>query len=320
MNTKCRMENSFFHHILLLLITILTGLLLTYIIFFSIIYIQSGANFTILSERFAKLNEDVSLLRLMQIIQSFFVFIIPSLVLTLLYRENSSEFLHLKNTDLKSATIGILSILFMAPLINVLVDWNAGMHFPKALQSLESWMRSSEDAAEGITNQMLVGTSFMDLVINLIIVAFLAGVGEELFFRGLLQSLFERAFVSHSSERAVKKPEWPVHSAIWIVAFIFSAIHLQFYGFIPRLLLGAWFGYLLKWSGSIWVPILAHFTNNALSTVFVFLKNRNLTTIDPDKIGLNGSWWLYLVSILLIYCCAYTLSHRKKKQIHNDYL
>jgi membrane protease YdiL (CAAX protease family) len=311
MNTHFELENSLIHRILLLLIMVLTGLLLSYFFSLSVVFIQSGFNSAIFSEQVAKLSEDVFSMRLIQTIQSLFVFIIPSFILVKLYKEKPSEFLHLKKPDPVSVLIGMLSIVFMVPLINVLVEWNAGMHLPDALQGLESWMRTSEDAAEKVTERMLVGTTALDLVINLIIVAFLAGVGEEFFFRGLLQSLFEKAFINYSLARKGKKPKWAIHGAIWIIAFIFSAIHLQFYGFIPRLLLGAWFGYLLWWSGSIWIPVLAHFTNNALSTVFVYLKNKSAINFNPDKIGLNESWWLCLSSILLLCLCVYYFKRRE---------
>lgn len=172
------------------------------------------------------------------------------------------------------------------------------------MSEIEIWMRSSEEAAAKLTEQLLSGTSWTDLVANLIIIALMAGFGEELFFRGLLQKLVSDHFYNHSDETKAKRQKWTKHATIWIIAFIFSAIHFQFYGFIPRLLLGAWFGYLLLWTGSIWIPIIAHTTNNALSTIFSFAETRKLLLFNPETPGTNDTEWFSLISLLLIICCA----------------
>jgi len=256
------------------------------------------------------LSSSISSLRLMQTLQSFFVFIFPPFILTKLYKESPKDFLHLRKPELTFVFIGILSIFLMIPLINVLVKWNAGMHLPEFLYRVESWMRASEDAAENVTQLMMKGTTWYDLVINLLIVGLLAGIGEEFLFRGLLQSLFAKEIGPVTNLN--KKPAWVMHTTIWLVALLFSAIHLQFYGFIPRLLLGVWFGYLLWWSGSIWVPILAHFTNNSISTVITYLENKGTITKDPDQLGLNETWWLCLISIVLLTGCIIYLKQKQK--------
>src|SRR5207344_1198984 len=106
------------------------------------------------------------------------------------------------------------------------------------------------------------GTSVLSLAINLFIIAFLPALGEELFFRGMMQKLFSQLTKNN-------------HLAIIITSIIFSAIHLQFYGFLPRMVLGIFLGYLLVWSGSLWLPILAHFVNNASAVLFTFLDNQH---------------------------------------------
>jgi len=304
-------ETSFLYRIFLFLIVLITGLVLTYLVFTFVILLHSGFNTSVFKDQMAGLITNVFSLRLMQILQSFFVFILPPFILANLYRENPKIFLHLRKPDFTTAFIGIASILLMIPLINVLVSWNAGLHLPESLQGLETWMRTSEDTAEKVTQLMLKGTAWYDLIINLFIVGVLAGVGEELLFRGFLQSLFAKEIGQGS--RLDKKPDWVMHATIWLVAFLFSAIHLQFYGFFPRLLLGAWFGYLLWWSGSIWVPILAHFTNNAFSTIATFSENKGLISKDPDQLGLNETWWLCLISIVLLTGCIYYLKFARKK-------
>jgi len=193
--------------------------------------------------------------------------------------------------------MGMLSIVLMMPLLNAVVVWNAGLHLPASLHSIESWMRASEDSAQVVTDRLLAGTSVLDLGLNLLIIAVLAGVGEELFFRGLLLRIITD--VSKSKRDFVLKP-WVMHVSIWTIAILFSVIHMQFFGFFPRLLIGAWFGYLLWWTGSIWVPVLAHFLNNALSTLMIFGQHKGVMTDAPDRWGLDQTWWLSILSALMV--------------------
>ncbi|MCE5175527.1 MAG: CPBP family intramembrane glutamic endopeptidase [Bacteroidales bacterium] len=309
MRSFCKPETSLFYRILMFLSVIFTGLIITYAVFLVVVFAISGFDLAMTNERLAALNDNAHLLRIMQTLQSFFVFIFPPFILSKLFKENSTDFIHLKRPSFSFAIFGIISIILMIPLINALVEWNAGLHLPESMQGLESWMRTSEDTAEKVTTILLNGSSWWTLIVNLIIVGALAGIGEEFLFRGALQSLFSKGLWPNT--QSGKMPDWVMHTTIWLVAFLFSAIHMQFYGFIPRLLLGAWFGYLLWWSGSIWVPVLAHFTNNAVSTIAVFLQNKGLITEDPDQIGLNSTWWLCLVSILLLVGCTFYMTKKK---------
>jgi uncharacterized protein len=232
------------------------------------------------------------MIRVLQALTTIFFFIIPPFFLSYIYKEKNSNYLSLKKPSLKHAGLGIISLLVAVPLINLLVAWNESMHLPAFLSEVELWMRNAEDNASRITDLLLSGTTYIDLVSNLFIIAILAGIGEELFFRGLLQSLITGLLN--------KENRYVIHISIWIVAFLFSAIHLQFYGFIPRMLMGAWFGYLLLWSGSIWVPILAHATNNGLTTIFGFLENKGVVILETDIIGTGNTLWLSVLSVVLM--------------------
>jgi hypothetical protein len=119
-------------------------------------------------------------------------------------------------------------------------------------------------------------------------IAFLPAIGEELLFRGVIQ----RIFTSWTRNQ---------HWGIWISAILFSALHMQFYGFIPRVFLGVLFGYLLVWSGSIWLPIIAHFINNAVAVVAMYLIDKGLLSQEIEEIGTTSdSYYMAAVSLLLI--------------------
>jgi membrane protease YdiL (CAAX protease family) len=90
-----------------------------------------------------------------------------------------------------------------------------------------------------------------------------------------------------------------VHVGIWVAAILFSAMHMQFYGFLPRMVLGAGLGYMLAWSGSIWLSIIGHFINNAGAVIFIYLFQQGYTSIDPDKIGTESDFTSVSLSVLI---------------------
>jgi membrane protease YdiL (CAAX protease family) len=164
--------------------------------------------------------------------------------------------------------IAVLAINFMIAL-SPIAEWNANLDFPEFMNGFEEWARTSEERNEGITKILTAFTSVGDLLLALLVVAIIPAIGEEVVFRGLMQN---------ELLRASKNP----HVAIWFAAFIFSAIHFQFFGFVPRLLLGALFGYLYYWSGNLWIPILAHFFNNGIQIVAMYYVNNGVIDMDPE--------------------------------------
>jgi membrane protease YdiL (CAAX protease family) len=119
-------------------------------------------------------------------------------------------------------------------------------------------------------------------------IAFLPAIGEELLFRGVILRIFTNWTKNH-------------HWGVWISAILFSALHMQFYGFIPRMLLGVLFGYLLVWSGSMWLPIIAHFINNGVAVVVMFLIDKDLLNPELEEIGsTTDSYYLAAISLVLV--------------------
>jgi membrane protease YdiL (CAAX protease family) len=145
-----------------------------------------------------------------------------------------------------------------------------------------------EETAGQLTEQFLHVDTYSGLVINILLMAVLPAVAEELSFRGVLMNLFPA------------KGDRVPHVAIWCTAILFSAVHMQFYGFLPRMLMGALFGYALVWTGNLWVPILMHFTNNAMAVLLYFVSMRmNWDMKMIDAIGTNDTLWLGVVSLVI---------------------
>lgn len=150
---------------------------------------------------------------------------------------------------------------------------------------LPEWAQTAEDKADALVKAFMQADGFSDLLINLGLIALLPAVCEELFFRGMLQSFLLRFLKSH-------------HAAIWITAITFSAFHFQFEGFIARALLGAYLGYLVWWSGSLYTAIWAHFINNGVIVVAYYLQQRGYTNgIFNDDY--EFSWPFVLGSVFL---------------------
>ncbi|WP_133271237.1 CPBP family intramembrane glutamic endopeptidase [Hymenobacter radiodurans] len=181
-----------------------------------------------------------------------------------------------------------LLVIVSLPAMSSLIEWNAKMHFPPFMQGFETWARQLEDKAEAMTKSLTQFNTVTRLLVALLVIAIVPAISEELVFRGVVQRNLVQWTGSH-------------HVGIWLSAAIFSAIHFQFFGFIPRLALGVIFGYLYAWSGNILVPMAAHFTQNAFQLVLLYLvQQRALTTdaFNPDSTE-SLPWPLVLLSALL---------------------
>lgn len=243
---------------------------------------------------------DMSNVKVMQLIQSVGLFVVPPFVVAFLWSENAFEFLKLKSTLRWTTVVYVVVFMLVAiPFINLLSWLNQQIVLPESLSEIEKMMQSSEAQIAILTEKMLNVHSLEALLFNVFLVAVVPALGEELFFRGTIQRLFS---------------DWKgAFFAIWMTAFIFSAIHMQFYGFFPRMLLGAFFGYLLLWSGSLWVPIIAHFLNNSVAVVFYYLKFNGVKVVDIETIGTADTLWLGIVSGIVCIFLGFLIRKSTRK-------
>lgn len=207
--------------------------------------------------------------------QNLLVFIAPAMLFAWMIYRKPLHFLCLnKGPEWKDVAIVVAVMILSLPAMNYLVDLNSQMHLPSWLSGVEEWMRESEDAAQELTSSLLNTTSPAEMLLLVLVVGVLTGIGEEMFFRGALLGVF--------LQKPVNK-----HVSIAFVAIVFSAFHLQFFGFFPRLLLGLWFGYLVLWTRSLWIPIIAHALNNSIVVVATYLANSKIIEANGiDTIGL----------------------------------
>jgi membrane protease YdiL (CAAX protease family) len=238
---------------------------------------------------------DINILKWMQFLQTIALFLLPSLMLAYLCAQAPVSWLQLDRKVDRKVFLWAVGIMLVAlPAINLLADINQQMVLPTWLSGVEEWMKSKEAEAEWLTKQFMSATTIGGLLVNLYLMAVLPAVSEEITFRGVLQQLFQGSKVSMIQGSKVS------HLAIWCTAIIFSAIHMQFYGFIPRMLLGALFGYMLVWTGSLWVPMLMHFVNNGMAVLLYYIANRAAWDMDKvDAVGTGNTLWLGVVSLVL---------------------
>ena len=239
-------------------------------------------------------------MKIVQTVSVVLIFIVPAFLYA--YFSSEKKISYLKINKWFSFTLGmavVLLVFTVMPLINWSGEINGKLSLPEFMYRIENWMKSSEENLKKLTDAFLQMDGIGDLVVNIVIVALLAAVGEELLFRGAMQNIFV---------------EWTKnsHVAVWITAILFSAFHMQFYGFLPRMLLGVVLGYLYIWSGSLWLPILFHFLNNGMAVVVAYLVGKGMISQEAETIGSGESpIYFVLTSAVISIGLLFFISKRK---------
>ncbi len=168
-------------------------------------------------------------------------------------------------------SVGLILVIAVGGMLfnSFLVYLNSQLVLPEFLSDLETWMLDMESQLMELTKFLTDFQNLSEFLMGLLVIGVLAGIGEEMFFRGVLQPKMHLYTGS-------------AHAGVWLTAIIFSAIHLQFYGFLPRVFLGAVFGYLYLFSGSLIYPILAHILNNSITVLMVYLANEGVIDFDME--------------------------------------
>lgn len=186
--------------------------------------------------------------------------------------------------------VGVIVISFMLA-NSVVIEWNMNLDFGQFSAAFEEWASAKEEQLKELTEYLTRFESIGGLLVGLIVIAVFPAIGEEIVFRGMGQRMFQSL---------TKNP----HAGIWVAAFLFSFIHLQFYGFFPRFLLGALFGYIYYWSGNLWYPIFAHFVNNGFTLVMLYLYQQDATALNveaTESVPIGTALLALIVTIGLLY-------------------
>ncbi|TWR29810.1 CPBP family intramembrane metalloprotease [Mucilaginibacter pallidiroseus] len=212
-------------------------------------------------------------------------------------------------------TIKINWVLFVAaffimmismPLIELSSNINQKMVLPEFLKGIEDWMKRSEVMARKVTDLLLKMDTVADMIKNLVLVGLLTAIVEEFMFRGVVQTL-------------MMKMTKNLHAAVWITAILFSAFHMEFYGFLPRMIIGAILGYFAAWSGSVWPAVWGHFLNNGTAVVVTYLFQHKMIKTSPDSTHVfnYGSYIFSLIIIIILLLVYKNLAQGKNSHDFN---
>ncbi len=247
-------------------------------------------------------SENITFIRIIQISSTIGLFIVGPIAYSFLAGVKAKHYFCFDEKVNWRLFFIVVALMFCS---NALLEWitalNQKMSLPEALHEMEIWMKQKEDEAAELTKLILVMKNYSDFSINLLMIAVLPAIGEELFFRGGIQNILIQWFKNH-------------HVAIWVTAILFSSIHLQFYGFFPRMFLGALFGYLMVYGKSIWYAILGHFLNNGAAVVMAYILQKQGKSLDEIDKTPSFEWYGYLISAILTLILLFTFFKISKNE------
>lgn len=232
--------------------------------------------------------------------QNIFAFIVPAILLPYFIGRKAGGWIETVKFGRGAVYLWIIVMAIVSlPAMNMLVSFNEGIHLPAGMKNLEDALRRLEEHGSASAALLLDNATFGQMIVSVLAVGILTGIGEEFFFRGGLQNILTKFGCGHF---------W----AILISAIIFSAAHFQFFGFIPRMILGVWFGWLYCKTGSIWPAAAAHALNNSLVVVSSWMISRGWLAENFEMFGTSG--WLGTIVILLSFCLICLIIYRIEKE------
>lgn len=238
---------------------------------------------------------DVTNLRIAQICSQVTGFVMPPLFYAALVKEKPLNYLGFKKMPV-IAFLGIVAMFTVLPFNSLVTEWNEGFTLQESMAGLEEYFRMVQDMADDLMKKFLDIETVGGLVTNILMIAALAAIGEELLFRSVIQPFMIRicrnAFVG-----------------ILVTSVLFSAMHFEFYGFIPRIILGIMLGYMFYITGSIWSSMLMHFVNNATIVVLYYLNFNNIVEVDVEKFGSSENIFV-IIGSLVVTVAIFVVCHR----------
>jgi hypothetical protein len=257
------------------------------------------------SPSFGEGVREAGFIRYMLAAQDISFFIVPGIVILAKFNPgHHGGILNIRKVRMNEIILVIILAFCAFPLTSLAGELNSQMVLPERLSGVEHWMKDKEDYANHLMDLLMTPETMKGMWMNILIIACIPAVGEELIFRGVFQKIFQNLFRSG-------------HVSVWVTSFIFSAIHFQFYGFLPRLILGLIFGYLFLWTGKLWLPVTAHFINNAVPTIWSYMNGWETINEKPSA-GPAGQTAMLILSLLAGSIILVYFSKRSAEKVSED--
>jgi membrane protease YdiL (CAAX protease family) len=246
-------------------------------------------------------SEYLGMLKFLQVLYSVGLFLVPSILGGYMIHRDPWDYLKANRKVKLSLSLLVIFLMFVSvPWINYLGYLNEELSLPERWAHLMDKIRLSDEDSWELMKSYLSTQNGWGLLFNLFMIALIPSIGEEFLFRGTLQRIFTDWF---------KTP----HPAVWLSALLFSLAHFQFLGFIPRMMLGALFGYIFLWTGNIWLSVLAHLMNNTIGVIYYYLFLQAKLGIDPQELGMRQNPALFITgSVLLTLIGLYVIRQGEK--------
>lgn len=230
-------------------------------------------------------------LKLTQFLYTLVVYLCPAALFAYLAAPSPVQWMHLQKAPrVLPAALAILVMLAALPVVGFAGDWNHTWQLSGSSMQME-------EQAELLTRVLLKMPDLGTLLVNIILIAILPAIAEEFFFRGVIQRLLIQA---------MPKIPW---IAVILTAVFFSAIHMEWLDFIPRIILGFLLGAIYYLSGNLWLSILGHFLNNGMQVVMVYLYQAKLIHDDPMQ-SETTAWYSAAISLIITVALLWYLRKR----------
>jgi membrane protease YdiL (CAAX protease family) len=250
-------------------------------------------------------DHHIGLLKFMQVLYSAGLFLVPALLSGFLIQRNAWKYLHADRISKTWVIILVITLMVISiPWINFTSWLNEKLALPERWGELMEKIRESDEDSWSLMTAYLQTDHIGGLLINILMVALIPALGEEFLFRGTIQRILAEWFGKE-------------HMAVWLTALLFSLMHYQFLGLVPRVMLGALFGYLFVWTGSIWMAVLAHFINNGLAVIYYYIYYQGTLEIAADQIGMEKNpVFMVIASIVLTLLILAVIQKQRNQSVH----
>ena len=250
-----------------------------------------------------EVEANIGLLKFLQVLYSIGLFLVPAILSGFLIQRNTWKYLKADRISNYWVIILVIALMVISiPWINFTSFLNERVSLPERWGDLMERIRENDANSWDLMKAYLQTENIGGLLINVFMVALIPALGEEFLFRGIIQRILTEWFRNE-------------HLAIWIAALIFSLMHYQFLGLIPRVMLGALFGYLFVWTGSIWLAVLAHFINNAVAVIYYYIFYQGTLEVEPDHIGLEENALLMIITSVMLTFLLLAVIQKQRKEL-----